>query len=156
MLYALNTAAGVLGTLISGKLLVAIGLESALRVVPAALLAAAAVSLMLSARTKPVVASVASAALIALAMFLSTSPLVWDRELLASGIYKYARTIPAGVDLEAVLKAATLLDYRDGEHATVSVIGICRHEVACDRRQGRWLDAAATCSIRSSRRTCRC
>ncbi len=122
VLYALNTAAGVLGTLISGKLLVAIGLESALRVVPAALLAAAAVSMMLSARSKPVVASVASAALIALALFLSTSPLVWDRELLASGIYKYARTIPAGVDLEAVLKAATLLDYRDGEHATVSVI----------------------------------
>ena len=45
----------------------------------------------------------------------------WDRELLASGLYKYARQVPAGADVEAALRAGTILYYREGATGTVSV-----------------------------------
>jgi spermidine synthase len=120
-LYAINTAAGVAGTFLAAPLLVRVGLEGALRIVPTLLLAAAAVSLLLAFRFRALIPTLASAALLALAVSVATAAPAWDRELLASGIYKYARTIPQDVDLESVLKAATLLDYRDGEHASVAV-----------------------------------
>ncbi len=46
---------------------------------------------------------------------------MWDRDLLASGIYKYATHVPPGVEVEAGLTAGTLLYYRDGAASTVSV-----------------------------------
>jgi len=45
----------------------------------------------------------------------------WDRELLASGSYKYAAAIPPGLDVETALKAGTLVYYKDGATGTVSV-----------------------------------
>lgn len=120
-LYAINTAAGVAGAFLSATLLVTFGLEGSLRIVPAALLAAASIGLALATRFRDLVPTVAAAGMLGLAVYSTVIPLSWDRPLLASGIYKYARTIPAGVDLESVLKAATLVDYRDGEHATVAV-----------------------------------
>ena len=45
----------------------------------------------------------------------------WDRELLASGVYMYAPYVPKNLDLETQLKAGTLLYYREGAAATVSV-----------------------------------
>ena len=44
----------------------------------------------------------------------------WDRELLASGAYKYAPYLGAD-DLETVLRAGTLEYYKEGAAATVSV-----------------------------------
>ena len=44
----------------------------------------------------------------------------WDRELLASGAYKYAPYIAAG-DLDTTLRAGRLEYYKDGAAATVSV-----------------------------------
>ena len=120
-LYAINTAAGVAGALLSATLLVSLGLESALRIVPAALLAAAALAMALATRFRDLVPTLAAAGMLGIAVYSMVIPLSWDRALLASGIYKYARTIPPGVDLDSVLKAATLVDYRDGEHATIAV-----------------------------------
>ncbi len=120
-LYAANTAAGVAGTFLAAPLLLTFDLEGTLRIVPAAIILAAAVALAAWSRFRRLVPTLAAFGMLALAVSVSSSHLSWDRELLASGIYKYARTIPAGVDLDAVLKAATLVDYRDGEHATVAV-----------------------------------
>lgn len=44
----------------------------------------------------------------------------WDRALLASGAYKYAPYI-GGADLDAVLRAGTLVYYKEGSAGTVSV-----------------------------------
>ena len=44
----------------------------------------------------------------------------WDRTLLASGAYKYAPYI-GGADLDAVLRAGTLVYYKEGSTGTVSV-----------------------------------
>ena len=45
----------------------------------------------------------------------------WDRELLASGSYKYASAVAPGLDVETALKSGTLIYYRDGATSTVSV-----------------------------------
>ena len=55
----------------------------------------------------------------AVAMLVFSPP--WDRELLASGVYMYAPYVPKDLDLETLLKAGTLLYYREGAAATVSV-----------------------------------
>ena len=51
---------------------------------------------------------------------LAASP-AWDRELLASGAYLYAPFVPPDLDLTTQLRAGTLLYYREGASATVSV-----------------------------------
>ena len=56
---------------------------------------------------------------VAIAVMLAGAP--WDRELLASGAYMYAPFAPKGVNLEALLKAGTLVYYREGAAATISV-----------------------------------
>ena len=45
----------------------------------------------------------------------------WDRDLLASGAYLYAPYVPKDLGLETLLKAGTLLYYREGAASTVSV-----------------------------------
>jgi spermidine synthase len=45
----------------------------------------------------------------------------WDRELLASGVYKYAPYVADNLDVETALEAGTLLYYRDAAAAAVSV-----------------------------------
>jgi spermidine synthase len=45
----------------------------------------------------------------------------WDRDLLASGTYRYERGVTNDLALDPVLKAGTLLYYRDGSASTISV-----------------------------------
>lgn len=120
IVYAVNTLAAVVASLAAGFLLVPrLGLERTLAIVPAllalgALLAAAwnrAPAWHRGAAVLPALAALAWAA---------TAP-PWDRSLLASGAYKYASAIAPGLDLETALTAGSLLYYRDGATATVSV-----------------------------------
>src|SRR5207245_3991551 len=55
----------------------------------------------------------------AIVQMIAASP--WDRDLLASGAYKYASSVPQGLTLDTALKAGTLLYYREGAASTVSV-----------------------------------
>jgi spermidine synthase len=120
LVYALNTIGAVTGALAAGFLLIPwLGLQSTVRVVSASLIAAAAVVLVWGTLRRPLrVAGLAGAALAALLMMISPP---WDRELLASGVYLYAPFVPRDLDLEAMLKAGTLLYYREGAAATVTV-----------------------------------
>jgi len=120
-LYALSSAAGVIGSLATGSLLSKFGLEGSLRIGVLAMLAASAAPVLGNARvarSRQAAAFIALAAMSTMAMRL---PPQWDRELLASGMYKYARNIPTTLDVSAILKAASLLFYREGRVATVSV-----------------------------------
>jgi len=118
--YAVNTLAGVIGALATGFLIVpALGLEQTL-LVSAALLAVGAI----------VAGATGGAALwmrgltwlpLGAALVMLVGRGTWDRELLASGAYKYAAAVPSGLDIETALKSGTLVYYRDGAQATVSV-----------------------------------
>jgi spermidine synthase len=118
--YALNTAASVVGSLFAGFVLIPeLGLQQTLRVATALLVAGALLAAARGAqgwawRTAGWLP--AAAALVLLVMAPS-----WDRELLASGGYKYARHVAANMDLDVALKAGTLLYYREGATSTVSV-----------------------------------
>ncbi len=119
-LYAVNTFASVGGSIAAGFWLIpSFGLQTTLRVVAGVMVLAAAVVLVrgrlsLTARALGLVPTG-----VALGMMLLSPP--WDQELLASGVYKYAHRVPRDVDLESALKAGTLLYYREGASATVSV-----------------------------------
>ena len=119
-LYALNTVSGVLGTLSFGWLLSSFGLEGTFRVVPVGLLIAASVAFATSPSSPARRAGVATALLCA-ALASAFAPLAWDRQLLASGIYKYSRGLPSDLDVGELLSAGTLHYYRDGQLATISV-----------------------------------
>jgi spermidine synthase len=118
--YAINTIGSVSGSLAAGFLLIPwLGLQSTLRVVcaclvGAVLLVAAWGRLPKNTRLAAVLATAASAVIVGF------SP-PWDRDLLASGAYLYASFVPRDLDLDTLLKAGTLLYYRDGASATVSV-----------------------------------
>ena len=120
LVYAVNTVGSVAGTLAAGFALIPrLGLPSTLAAA-AFVLVGAAVVLVLFADTGPgqrTTAYVMSAlALVAIVMAPQ-----WDRALLASGVYLYAPFVPKSLDLETQLKAGTLLYYKDGAPATVSV-----------------------------------
>jgi spermidine synthase len=118
--YAVNTLAAVAGSLGAGFLAVpALGLERTLTIVCALLAAGAAVAVWRSRTSIALRLAAAAPIAIALAILLAHEP--WDRELLASGAYKYASAIAPGLDPETALKSGTLLYYRDGATATVSV-----------------------------------
>src|SRR5262249_6353084 len=70
----------------------------------------------LSIRIRPMLAGPAIALLV-----LRVFQPQWDRDLLARGVYKYAPFAAEPVDVETALKAGTLVYYRDGAAATVSV-----------------------------------
>jgi Flp pilus assembly protein TadD len=120
IVYAVNTLGAVLGSLAAGFVFIPLfGLQPTLRVVSGCLIAAALLvvvwgALSTAARTAGLVAAAAAAVLIVV------SP-PWDRELLASGVYMYAPYVPKDLDLETLLKAGTLLYYREGAASTVSV-----------------------------------
>ena len=120
MVCAVNTCAGTLGALAAGFLIIpAWGLQQALTLVSVLFLAAGAAVVVWGGLTRNgrLVGLVPVAAAAGLLMWNQ----VWDRDLLASGIYKYATHVPPGVDVEAGLTAGTLLYYRDGAASTVSV-----------------------------------
>ncbi|MEQ1907241.1 MAG: fused MFS/spermidine synthase [Vicinamibacterales bacterium] len=120
LVYAVNTIAGVCGSLLTGFVLIPMfGLEHTLTMV-AGLLAAGALVAALGSRTSALVRGLVVAPLAAaLLMFVGRGP--WDRDLLASGAYKYASAIAPGLDVESALTFGTLVYYRDGATATVSV-----------------------------------
>ncbi len=119
-IYAVNTAGSVLGSLAAGFAIIpAFGLETTLRVVALFLLLAAA--LVFAVVAMPRATRVAGLAVGVAALFVMALSPRWDRELLASGAYLYAPFAPKGANLEALLKAGTLLYYREGAAATVSV-----------------------------------
>jgi spermidine synthase len=120
MVYFANTLAAVAGALVAGFVAIpAWGLQRTLELVGVLLIVGAvsvAVRGYLPRHLR--VASLVPAA-VAAALLMWSPP--WDRELLASGVYKYAAAVPRDVDLESALKAGTLLYYREGAASTVSV-----------------------------------
>jgi spermidine synthase len=118
--YAANTLGAVTGALAAGFVTIPlVGLQDTLRLASVGLVAAT-VLLVAFGRPSPrarlgggVVAAAALASLI-------VAP-AWDRELLASGVYKYAPYVADNLDVETALEAGTLLYYRDAAAATVSV-----------------------------------
>jgi spermidine synthase len=118
--YAINTVGSVAGSLAAGFVFIpALGLEHTLRIVTVCLLLAAVLVLSFAqlSRQRRTAGALASAA--AIAIMVTSAP--WDRELLASGLYMYAPFVPKGVEIEPLLKAGSLLYYREGAAATVSV-----------------------------------
>jgi spermidine synthase len=118
--YAINTLAAVAGTLVSGYIALPItGLHGTLRLAGAVVIGAALIAIGFGrvSMTARAIGLVPTG--LATVMLAWSAP--WDRELLASGAYKYARYAAQTVDPESALKAGTLLYYRDGAVATVSV-----------------------------------
>ena len=120
VVYAVNTIGAVSGSLAAGFLFIPrLGLQMTLTVVSVCLIAAVIAVTVTAIRVlRARVASTVMAA--AAVVVLAISP-AWDRELLASGAYLYAPFVPKDLDLETLLKAGTLLYYREGASATVSV-----------------------------------
>jgi spermidine synthase len=120
LVYAINTLGAVSGSLAAGFLLIPeLGLRSTLIVVSVCLIAAALLVaawgvLSKSARVVTFITTAAAAA----AIIFSPG---WDRELLASGVYMYATSAPKDLDLDTLLRAGTLLYYKEGAASTVSV-----------------------------------
>ncbi len=119
LLYATNTVASVLGSLVAGFLLVPLlGLQRTIEVA-ALLLAIGGFVLAWVSRPGRVTIVSAAAALVLVCAIAGTAPR-WDTALLAAGAYKYAPYVQ-GPDLESALRAGELLYYRDGAAGTVSV-----------------------------------
>jgi spermidine synthase len=118
--YALNTIGSVAGTLVAGFLLIPwLGLPTTLAVAAFCVVAAAigilaVVEVPKGMRTVAYIVSASAVVAIVLAP-------QWNRALLASGVYLYAPFVPKSLDLETQLEAGTLLYYKDGAPATVSV-----------------------------------
>jgi spermidine synthase len=118
--YAVNTIGSVAGSLTAGFVFIPLlGLEATVRVAALCLGVGAVLVLSFAAlQPRSRVGGALAATLAVIVMFTSTP---WDRELLASGVYLYAPFVPPGLPLEPLLKAGTLLYYREGASATVSV-----------------------------------
>ena len=118
--YAVNTLASVAGSLSAGFIAIPMfGLHRTMQTGIGLLLIAAAIAALtgrLSTRAR--IAGLVPAVVAAGLMLVAPA---WDRELLASGGYKYAARIPKDVDLPAALKAGSLLYYREGPSGIVSV-----------------------------------
>jgi spermidine synthase len=120
LVYAINTIGAVTGSLAAGFVFVPwLGLRATLIVVNGCLIAAG-LAVAVRARARRTLQVAGAAAIAAAAAVVAISP-PWDRELLASGAYLYAPFVPRDLDLETLLKAGTLLYYREGAAATVSV-----------------------------------
>ncbi len=119
-IYAINTLAAVAGSLMTGFVVIPnLGLEQTLHAATWLLVAGAGLALWTAAEASAVRALGAIPAAAAVVVLVTTGS--WDRELLASGSYKYAAAVPPGLDVETALKAGTLIYYRDGPTGTVSV-----------------------------------
>jgi spermidine synthase len=119
-IYALNTLCAVVGSLATGFVTIPLlGLQHTLLVATAALIGSSLLVIAMGTwSTRARGAALMPA--VALAALLASQP-AWDRELLASGVYKYAPLAAGSSDVETALKAGTLVYYRDGAAATVSV-----------------------------------
>ncbi|MEQ1909367.1 MAG: spermidine synthase, partial [Vicinamibacterales bacterium] len=120
LVYAVNTLGSVSGTLAAGFVLIPwLGLPTTLSAA-AFVLVGATVLLVLCADPRPRqrAAAYVMSGLALVAIIVAPE---WNRELLASGVYLYAPYVPKDLDLETQLEAGTLLYYKDGAPATVSV-----------------------------------
>ena len=120
IVYAVNTVGSVSGSLAAGYVAIPLlGLQRSMTLV-AGMLVAASVIVVIGGRltTRVRVASLLGAAAALLVVFLYPA---WDRPLLASGAYMYAPSLPGDLDLITRLRAGTLVYYRAGAAATVSV-----------------------------------
>ena len=120
LIYAVNTIGSVAGTLLAGFVLIpTVGLANTLALAAFSLISAAVIVLVAGAVDGGMrwVSYGLGAASILVMLF---GP-AWDKALLASGVYLYAPFVPKTLDLETQLKAGTLLYYKDGAPATVSV-----------------------------------
>lgn len=119
-LYGVNTFGAVTGSLSAGWLLLPwLGLQGLMLAATGVLALTAAVCVSQSTWLWPY--KVGALAALAGAVWGTGALGPWDRELLAGGAYKYAASIPPGLDVQAALKAGTLLYYREGASSTVSV-----------------------------------
>jgi Flp pilus assembly protein TadD/predicted membrane-bound spermidine synthase len=118
--YTANTLGAICGALAAGFVLIpALGLRATFQSTAiAAALGGAGCLMMVLQRPRRRAILGAGVAIAAMAAILTLPP--WDRELLASGAYKYAPYIRSA-DLETGLRAGTLEYYREGAAATVSV-----------------------------------
>lgn len=120
LVYAVNTVGAVSGSLAAGFWFIPrLGLQPTLWAASGCLVLAALLVLIRGEMSRAMRVSGAAMAA-ATALLIVFSP-PWDRELLASGVYMYAPYVPADLDLATQLKAGTLLFYREGASATVSV-----------------------------------
>lgn len=118
--YAINTVSSAVGSLAAGFVAIPLlGLQDTLRLATAALILGSLLVIVRGALSKSVRQVAALPALAVLGWLAFQHP--WDRELLASGVYKYAPLMSREIDVETSLKAGALLYYRDGAAATVSV-----------------------------------
>ena len=120
LVYSVNTLAALAGSLVAGFISIPVlSVQPTLQVVSAMMLLGAGVAVagpILPLRLRAVGLAVIAVALVP---FVWNPP--WDRELLASGVYKNARRTDPGVDPITMLRAGELLYYRDGAASTVSV-----------------------------------
>jgi spermidine synthase len=117
--YAVNTLAAVAGSLLTGYMFIPwFGLQRTLETGTLVLLAAVAICATVQSQSRFTRAVAVASVAVTLWTFVAGR---WDRELLASGAYKYARLVPQELELIQALKAGTLLYYREGAAATVSV-----------------------------------
>lgn len=115
--YAINTAGGIVGAILTGFLLIPrIGTQNSL-LAAAGLTVLAAIVIPVPGLKQRV--GVWAAALL-LVLVGSRLP-VWDAELMTSGAYKYAPYYPTDLELDALLRAGDLLYYKEGAAATVTV-----------------------------------
>ena len=120
MAYAINTIGAVAGSLAAGFVLIStLGLQHTLELVSALLILTALIVLAWGTLGKT--AQVVNGTALVLAVILLAWSPPWDRALLASGLYLYAPYVPKGVALEPLLKAGSILYYKEGAAATVSV-----------------------------------
>ena len=118
LIYAINTIGAILGSLLSGFVLVpALGLHGTIRLVAALGASVAVVILIRAGDARGRAVGFALAGAVSVAIF-ALPP--WDRALLSSGAYKYAPAM-RGASLETALTAGELLSYREGSTGTVAV-----------------------------------
>lgn len=119
-IYALNTICAVAGSLATGFVSIPLfGLQATLGIATG-IIAISSIVLAIfgtwTTRARQMIAVAGFGVLV----WLPLQP-AWDRELLASGVYKYAAPAAGLPDVESALKAGTLVYYADGAAATVSV-----------------------------------
>jgi spermidine synthase len=120
LMYCANTLAAAAGALVAGFVTIpGAGLQTTLEMVSVLLVCSAAVALVAGSSRGYGRAAAFVPAAAAVAFLISSPP--WNRDLLASGVYKYAAAVRQGVPLEAALQAGTLLYYGEGASGTVSV-----------------------------------
>jgi spermidine synthase len=119
MLYAANAGGAIVGSLAAGFALIPLlGLQ---RTLALAATVAAAAGLLVLHTARPGRRRLAAAGAVAAAMVLSVWLLPdWNRAMLSSGAYKYARQTHGG-DLQSSLEAGELLFYEEGAAGTVTV-----------------------------------